>query len=90
MKNIIRKLKALAGKQRLRILKILKLRKELTVGDISKILNLPYKSTSKHLIRLADAGILESERIGNKIKYRLYPDPTGIVSCVIKAIGNKK
>ena len=91
MKDIIRKLRTLSGKQRLQIIRLLSTNKGLTVGDISMEINVPYKSTSKHLIRLADAGIVENERIpGNKIKYQLRLDPTGIVSAVIKAIGKRE
>ncbi len=55
-------LKALANRRRLVILKLLKSKKPRTVGELSKYLDLSFKSTSKHLAVLYGAGVVGKEQ----------------------------
>lgn len=71
MKNLERILKALANKRRLEILKYLKKEKEASVKDIADEIKLSFRSTSKHLIILSSADILEKNQQGIQIFYRI-------------------
>ena len=62
MKNTERKLKALANKRRLEILKYLKKEKEASVGDIADAIKLSIKATSKHLGVLSAADLVEKDQ----------------------------
>lgn len=59
MKKLTAIFKVLANERRLRILKILLVRKELSVSEMANKIGLSYKSTSKHLIILEKAGFLQ-------------------------------
>jgi len=61
-KSKVKKLKALGNQKRLEILEWL-LKDDYSVGQISEKINLSFKSTSKHLIRLEDAGLIERQQI---------------------------
>ena len=66
--------KALANKRRLHILGFIRRMNEAYVGDIAGDLHLSFKSTSRHLLVLSKAGILENEQRGPRIYYRLSPN----------------
>lgn len=70
-KTLERMLKALANKRRLAIIRYLKLVEEAYVGDIADEIGLSFKSTSRHLVVLASADILEKDQRGLQIFYRL-------------------
>ncbi|HLC99836.1 hypothetical protein A2841_00085 [Candidatus Kaiserbacteria bacterium RIFCSPHIGHO2_01_FULL_48_10] len=79
MKELEKQLKALANKRRLAILKLLKSKQRLSVGDISDAIKLSFKATSKHLLILYSAGLLEKEQVNLTVLYRLSGDlPSGI------------
>ena len=61
LENVYR---ALVGRKRLEILKLLANGKEYTVGDVAKNIHLSFKSTSKHLILLWQVGFLERRQAG--------------------------
>ena len=71
IRDIERMLKALANKRRLLILKCLYNVKRAIVGDIAKEIKLSFKATSKHLIILAAANLIEKEQISLMMEYRL-------------------
>ena len=62
-------LKALANKKRLEILKLLTKNSGLGVIEIAKEINLHFKSTSKHLQKLSEAGLVKSIREGVWVRY---------------------
>lgn len=62
MKEQEKILKALANSRRLQIMKYIKDQKRATVGDIAIHIKLSFKSTSKHLVILYSAGILDKEQ----------------------------
>lgn len=67
-------LKALANRRRLKIVKYIFKNKKSSVSELSEYLNLSLKSTSKHLLILKNAEILDSEQIRLTRFYALvYP-----------------
>lgn len=69
MREIERKLRALANKRRLAIIKYLKTKKEAPVGDIAEEIGLSFKSTSRHLAILSSANILDKEQRSLQVFY---------------------
>ena len=63
-------LRALSHPVRLRIVKLLD-EGELCVKSLEEILEIPQPSVSQHLTRLKYAGLIESERRGHLVCYRL-------------------
>lgn len=63
-------LRALSHPARLRIVELLS-RDELCVKRLEEILGIPQPSVSQHLSRLRYSGIIESERRGHLVCYRL-------------------
>ena len=74
MKDLERKLKAIANKRRLAILKSLKKVPELHVGEIAESIELSFKATSRHLSILASADILEKDQRSTQVFYRILPN----------------
>ena len=62
-KDLEKIMKALANKRRISILKYLKLEGSASVGDIASELKLSFKATSKHLMILSHADIVEKEQV---------------------------
>ena len=62
--------RALADPTRRRILELLA-RKDLTAGEIAEQFPIAFASVSRHLALLKDAGLVEAEREGQFIRYRL-------------------
>lgn len=58
-KEIVKILKALGNERRFLIIKYLFARKELTVGQISALIKLSFKSTSRHLAVLSNADLVQ-------------------------------
>ena len=63
--------KAFANARRIAILSYLKRRRAATVGEIAEHIRLSFKSTSKHLIILRSAGIVEFDQSGLEMHYRI-------------------
>ncbi|OGN29941.1 MAG: hypothetical protein A3A33_01295 [Candidatus Yanofskybacteria bacterium RIFCSPLOWO2_01_FULL_49_25] len=86
MKELERCLKALANKRRLAIVKLLRTRKEATVGEIAAAIKLSFKATSRHLAVLKSADIVEHEQRSISYYYRLastqHPATKSIISIV--------
>jgi len=70
MKPFIRIMKALSDPNRVRGLKLLQT-KELCVCEIQEFLQLAQSTVSRHMKTLEDAGLVERERRGTWIIYRL-------------------
>lgn len=69
-----RLLKALGDETRLRILNLLRLG-ELSVGDLTEILNLGQSRTSTHLTLLKEVELVRDRRAGRRSYYSLAPGP---------------
>lgn len=70
MKNISQTFKALSDETRLRILALLS-EGELCVCDLMAALDLPQSTVSRHLAYLRNAGLVEDERHGVWMFYRV-------------------
>lgn len=62
-KEITKIFKAMGNDRRFAILKHLRQRKELTVSQIAELINLSFKSTSRHLAVLAGANLIEARQV---------------------------
>jgi ArsR family transcriptional regulator len=69
IKELAEQLKILGDPVRIRIVRLLS-DKELSVGDITNILNLPQPTISRKLAELRRLGILDDNRRGKKIFYK--------------------
>ncbi|WP_410768627.1 ArsR/SmtB family transcription factor [Fontibacillus sp. BL9] len=67
-------LKALAHPVRLCIVKGLIQKRECNVTYMQECLNLPQSTVSQHLQKLRSMGIVEAERSGLEVKYRIADD----------------
>jgi DNA-binding transcriptional ArsR family regulator len=72
-------LKTLASPRRLEILHVLA-RGPIEVGRLAEIIGASQPNVSQHLGVLRSAGIVESEREGREVRYRLA-DPDVMVAC---------
>ena len=72
--------KALANKRRIAILKFIKKSGRVSVGEIAGAIKLSFKATSKHLIILSNADILEKEQINLAMFYFLPKNNHPIIS----------
>ncbi|MCJ7665840.1 MAG: metalloregulator ArsR/SmtB family transcription factor [Actinobacteria bacterium] len=71
LKNIEKTIKALADKNRIRIIYILKARRDLCVCEITDIIGLSQPTISSHLKLLENAGLLESYKNGLWVNYNI-------------------
>ncbi len=74
MKLLLKVMKALADGNRLRILRLL-LDRPRCVCELQRALGITQPSVSKHLRILEEAGLVEKERSGQFIDYKLAPPP---------------
>lgn len=62
-KELVRIFKALGNERRFLILKYIFSNKELTVSKISELINLSFKSTSRHLVVLINADLVKVRQV---------------------------
>ncbi len=74
LKNITKILKALADEGRLRIMVLLYYKQGSCVCEIKEVIGLSQPTISSHLKLLETAGLLESEKEGLWVNYRLAQD----------------
>ena len=79
-------LKALANRRRLLILTFLKKRRTANVGEAADAIKLSFKATSKHLVLLIGAEIVEREQRGPQMFYRLSEALPAIARDVISRL----
>ncbi len=70
-KELEKVLKALANKRRVAMLRYLKRAGKASVGELADTIKLSFKATSKHLMLLASADIVEKEQVGLTVFYFL-------------------
>jgi len=85
MKELIQVLKAVADKNRIRIIKMIE-KKKMCVCELSAVLKITQPSVSRHLSILNNAGILKDERNGQWIDYSLDDERINQYAPVIKNI----
>jgi len=71
MKNITQLFKALSEPTRIRIVWLLQAGGELCVCDLVEVLDLPQSTVSRHLAYLRNAGLVDDQRKGVWMYYRL-------------------
>lgn len=86
MREVERKLKALASRPRLKILQHLKTHKTATVTEISVALKLAPATVSRHLSRLSLLDIVASRQRGRYVLYTLHLPQNPLVKLVIARI----
>ncbi len=88
MRELIQVLKAIADKNRIRIIKMLE-KKKMCVCELSAVLEITQPSVSRHLSILNNAGILKDERNGQWIDYSLNDERINQYAPVIKNVIQK-
>ncbi|HDR46986.1 MAG TPA: ArsR family transcriptional regulator [Geoalkalibacter subterraneus] len=83
MKHEAKIFKALSDPTRLRIVALL-LEGELCVCDLMAVLGLPQSTVSRHLANLRHAGLVEDERRGVWMFYRLASSPCPLQQDVVR------
>jgi DNA-binding transcriptional ArsR family regulator len=78
--------KSLANKRRIAILKFLKKSNRVSVGEIAQAIKLSFKATSKHLMILLNADILEKEQEGLVVFYFISKNVRSIVARLLSII----
>lgn len=68
---------ALADANRRRVIRHLTEEGPLSATDLSERLDITRQGVAKHLQTLADAGLVDGQRSGREILYRLTPAPLG-------------
>ncbi|MDX8387703.1 MAG: metalloregulator ArsR/SmtB family transcription factor [Ghiorsea sp.] len=81
--------KGLSDPIRLRIFHLLSQKNELCVCHLTDALNLPQSTVSRHLNTLKHSNLVESERRGKWVYYRLQSTyaPTLTISDMVKELG---
>ena len=85
-KELEKNLKALANKRRILILKFIKKSGRASVGEIAEAIKLSFKATSKHLMILANADILEKEQISLTMLYFIPKTPNPLISKLLSVL----
>jgi len=78
--------KALSDETRLRIMGLIFRHGHLCVCEVERILGVTQSKASRHLRYLRDAGVLEDERDGLIVNYRLPTSPGGEVVAVLELL----
>lgn len=73
-KELVKVFKAMGNERRFLILKHLLEKKELSVGQIAELINLSFKSVSRHLTVLASANLVECRQANLNRFYFINPD----------------
>jgi ArsR family transcriptional regulator len=82
MKRLIRVLKALGDPNRMRIVKML-MHREMCVCELAEALGVTQPSVSRHMKLLEDADLVQHQREGQWINYRLHEGPENPYSRVL-------
>jgi len=84
-------LKALANKKRLEVLRLLKSSSDgINIGELAKKIRLSERSTSKHLFKLNEAGLVKKNRIGMFMISRVPKEVWQILELLNKMFYRKK
>jgi ArsR family transcriptional regulator len=78
--------KAFADENRIRILHLLTLCKEICVCDIESALDMPQSKVSRHLSYLKNAGLIDSRREGQWAYYKLSRPETNLHRNMVKCV----
>ena len=84
MRELVKVFKAIADKNRIRILKMLQ-HKKMCVCELAAVLGISQPSVSRHLSLMRDAGLVKDERNGPWIDYGLCEENINHYSPVIQS-----
>jgi len=73
-KQLVRVLKAIGNERRLDILRRISKSRQMSVGSLSEVMELSFRSVSKHLSVLAGAGLVEAKQISLSRYYYISAD----------------
>jgi len=94
LKNIEKIVKALADKNRIRIIYLIKAKQVLCVCEITYIIGLSQPTISSHLKLLENAGLIESHKDGLWVNYnissQLDPASSGYIEIIYKNLEKDK
>ena len=94
LKNIEKIMKALADKNRIRIIYLLKIKKGLCVCEITDIIGLSQPTISSHLKLLENAGLIGSHKDGLWVNYninsQLDPFSSELIEIICKDLEKDK
>ncbi|HBH16664.1 MAG: Transcription activator HlyU [Parcubacteria group bacterium GW2011_GWD2_43_10] len=79
-------LRILGGHKRVEIIKLLLNGEELSVGEIASQIKLSHTATSKHVVMLRQAGLLDRRQAGFEAKYWLEKDLPHQLAALVKLI----
>jgi ArsR family transcriptional regulator len=85
MRRLEKTFKAIADRNRLRILKMLE-EKPMCVCEITEVLGIAQSSVSRHLGILRDAGLLADEKEGIWVIYRLSGDRSDAIATLLTGV----
>ena len=85
-KELEKNFKALANKRRLMIIKFIRKSGRVSVGEIASAIKLSFKATSKHLMILANADILEKEQVSLTMLYSMSKTPSPLMSKLLSIL----
>jgi ArsR family transcriptional regulator len=83
MRDLERTFKALAEETRLRILGLIFRHGPVCVCEVEGLLGITQSKASRHLRYMANAGLLEAERDGVTVNYRLPAAPSSDLAAVL-------
>ena len=86
IREVEKVLKALANRRRILIVKYLHHTKRAVVGAVAEDIKLSFKATSKHLLILSAADVVEKEQIGLTVEYRLTEPPSPIIKTIFTVL----
>ncbi|MFH1764271.1 MAG: metalloregulator ArsR/SmtB family transcription factor [Gemmatimonadota bacterium] len=86
MKELSRIFKSLSDETRLTIMGLVLHHDHLCVCEVEQILGITQSKASRHLRYLRDAGVLEDEREGLIVNYRLPKNPPQDLSAVVETL----
>jgi DNA-binding transcriptional ArsR family regulator len=85
-KELERIFKAFANKRRIAVIRFLRDKGPSSVGDIANAIKLSFTATSKHLLILSAADIIEKEQVSLTVFYSLPKNHTGPISKIVSAL----
>lgn len=74
MELVLKVFKAVANQRRLHILRLLMKEGELPVSVVSRKIGISFTSTSKHLLKLENVGLIRRRETKNWVYYSINPD----------------
>ena len=86
MKELEKILKALANRRRLMIVQYLNKAGEAKVGNVAEKIKLSFAATSRHMMVLYSANIVEKEQRSLEMWYRLSPDMHKVAKYISNSI----